>query len=89
MRRFIVFAALLGLTACGGPVTPEEEGTPSESQSVAREEVEAQGVGGDCGLRMTAACYCGQIRSGPTCSHSVAPMGTPCVWVDYRCTAAY
>jgi hypothetical protein len=32
MRHFMVFAALVGLSACGGPMTPEEEQTPVGSE---------------------------------------------------------
>ncbi len=88
MRRFLVFAALLGLTACGGPMTPEEEQALSGSQSVASGQVEGQAIG-ICNPS-SPDCYCGQYRDQTRCMQARTPSGVSCTWnYDNRCVAGF
>ncbi len=79
MRRFIIFAALLGLTACGGEVLPEEEHAAPAQEEVSGG-VSAQGPvlcsGSD------PAC-CSQYTDYTKCTMNSYGM---CYWsADQRC----
>lgn len=74
MRHFMIFAALVGLTACGGPMTPEEEQTPVVS------EVSAQ----------TDFCHadtpcCGNYTDPTQCEQDDF---NTCVWKNNLCVPA-
>jgi hypothetical protein len=63
MRRFVVLAALLGLTACGGEMLPEEMQAPESTQEAvptqvaAPEDVSAQSpCSGRCCATTPATC---------------------------------
>lgn len=89
MRRFLVFAALLSLTACGGPMTPEEEQVPAGSEqstpapSTAPGEVNGQTIA-ICNSN-DPYCFCGQFNNNSTrCNQQRSPYA--CYWNwDNRC----
>jgi hypothetical protein len=64
MRRFVVLAALLGLTACGGEMLPEEMQAPQSTQDAtptqvaAPEDVSAQSPCGGRGCCATTPAAC-------------------------------
>lgn len=68
MRRFVILAALLGLTACGGEVLPEEMQAPESTQEAvttqvaAPEEVSAQSPCGGRGCCATTPITCNAIK---------------------------
>ena len=58
MRRIIVFAALMGLTACGGEPRPEETEAPVSAESA-------------CSGN-TWECACAKYKSQTTCNAAPA-----------------
>lgn len=83
MRRIILFAALLGLTACGGEVLPEEQAPTALEQATP-----APGEGtGEVSAQGPAWCSepicCAQYRDANACVYS---SGGKCFWSsDRRC----
>jgi hypothetical protein len=79
MRRFVILAALLGLTACGGEMLPEETQAPASTQEAVPEEV--SGAAPCSGGSLTC---CAAYSTPATCS-SVRG----CFWYNNRCQPAY
>jgi hypothetical protein len=81
MRRFVVLAALLGLTACGGEMLPEEMQAPGSTQEAvptqvaAPEDVSAQSPCGSTRCCATTAATCNAISG--------------CFWYYNRCQPTY
>lgn len=74
MNRIIVFAALLGLTACGGAMPAEE----------------AEPVGGDVSAEAQCSgnaweCACAKNKTQTACRQS----SSRCVWSVNRCLPTY
>jgi hypothetical protein len=84
MRRFVILAALLGLTACGGEMLPEETQAPASTQ----EAVPAQEAAPEQ-VREASPCSggttcCASYNTPATCS---AVRG--CFWYNNRCQPTY
>lgn len=85
MRRFVILAALLGLTACGGEMLSEEmqapestqEATPTQVAAPSEEVREASPCSG-------AGTCCASYNTPATCS---AVQG--CFWYNTRCQPTY
>jgi hypothetical protein len=73
MRRFIVVAALLGLSACGGELLPEDSQAP--------EQVGAEAL---C-TGAPVECFCKSFKTEATCRTA----SSTCVWYFGRCSPAY
>lgn len=89
MRRFIVVAALLGLTACGGEMLPEESQAPVSTEEAMSAQVAAAGseqVGAEaiC-LGAPVECFCKSFKTETSC-RTASPT---CLWYYGRCSPAY
>lgn len=81
MRRIAVLAALLGLTACGGEMLPEEGQVPvSTEEAAASEQVSAEST---CSGN-SWECFCAQYKTQSSCSTVKS-----CVWYQNRCQPTY
>ena len=89
MRRFIAIAALLGLTACGGELLPEEsqapvsteEAMPAQVAAPDSEQVESQLI---C-YEAPVECFCKSFKTETKC-RTASPT---CVWAFNRCSPAW
>ncbi len=70
MRRFVVLAALLGLTACGGEPLPEEMQALESSQEAVPAQVAApsEQVSEESLCGNTWECRCAQYKTSATCN---------------------
>jgi hypothetical protein len=87
MRCFVLVAALMGLTACGGEMLPEETQAPASTQEAAPAQVTAPGseqVGSESLCTGGMDCYCAQFKTEATC-----PAASHCIWFQSRCQFAY
>lgn len=78
MRRFAILAALLGLTACGGEMLPEETQAPVSTQEAVPGQVTGEA------LCSPGTLCCAQYKTWETCS---AVQG--CFWYNNRCQPTY
>jgi hypothetical protein len=81
MRRFIVMASLLVLSACGGQPAVEE--APAEGAPVTEE----AGATGATSLTCTGnswECFCAQYKTYDTCRAQRS-----CVWAYNKCSPTY
>ncbi|MFL5348128.1 MAG: hypothetical protein ACJ8AT_25325 [Hyalangium sp.] len=76
MRRFVALAALLGLTACGGEMLPEERQDPTSTQEAAPAQ--------DAMPASVSSDPCSAYRSAATCN---AVPG--CAWSLNRCLPTF
>lgn len=87
MRCFVLVAALMGLTACGGELLPEETQAPVSTQEAAPAQVAAPGAqqaNEESLCTGGAECYCAQFKTETTC-----PSASHCIWFQSRCQFAY
>jgi len=87
MRRFAVLAALLGLTACGGELLPEEGQSPVSTQEAAPAQVGApadEAVSAESLCSNTWECYCASFKTQDACRTA-----STCVWYFSRCSPTY
>jgi hypothetical protein len=87
MRRFVVLAALLGLTACGGEMLPEEMQVPASTQEAAPAQVAAPSEQVSEEALCTVGsweCMCAQYKTAATCSGVRG-----CFWYYNRCQPTY
>lgn len=87
MRRFVALAALLGLTACGGELLPEEGAVPVSTQEAAPLQVGApadEAVSAEAICSGTWECYCASFKTQSACSTA-----SRCIWWNSRCQPTY
>jgi hypothetical protein len=87
MRRFIVLAALLGLTACGGEVLTEEAQAPGSTQQAVPTQVAAPTeaeVNAEALCSNSWECYCASFKTQDACRTS-----SRCIWWNSRCQPTY
>ncbi|MDC0714665.1 hypothetical protein POL68_39820 [Stigmatella sp. ncwal1] len=89
MHRFILVAALLGLTACGGELLPEESQAPMSTEEAMPAQVAAPGaeqVSSEaiC-LGAPVECFCKSFKTEVSC-RTASPT---CLWSYSRCSPAY
>lgn len=86
MRRFAALVALLGLTACGGEMLPEEK-APGSTQEAAPTQVGTpaqEAVSEESLCSNSWECYCASFKSQTACSTA-----TRCIWWNSRCQPTY
>jgi len=88
MRCLILVAALMGLTACGGELLPEETQAPVSTQEAAPAQVPSPGSGQVSADSICAGnsweCRCAQYKTSATCAGV-----TGCFWYLNSCQPTY
>jgi hypothetical protein len=87
MRRFVALVALLGLSACGGEMLPEEGTSPGATQEAAPAQVAAPAEGEVAAESLCSnswECYCASFKTQDACRTS-----TRCIWWNSRCQPTY
>lgn len=80
MRCFVLVAALMGLTACGGEMLPEETQSPESTQVAAPGQVSEESL---CAGN-TWECFCASLKTQANCATV-----TSCIWWNNRCQPTY
>ncbi|MCP3100216.1 hypothetical protein LZ198_15190 [Myxococcus sp. K15C18031901] len=85
MRRILVLASLLGLTACGG----SEDITPGAPGALSQVEQEAI-----CGSANAWECFCASQKTEDACRQATSTNGWHCYWQSLtlstgRCLPTY
>ncbi|QRN98952.1 hypothetical protein JRI60_07950 [Archangium violaceum] len=86
MRRFILVAALLGLTACGGEEMPLEEAPALVSEARAGQVAEPASAEANAIICTGSSweCYCNSLKTEERCR--TVPS---CVWAFNKCSPTY
>jgi hypothetical protein len=81
MRRFVVMASLLVLSACGGQEAPAE-GAPVNEEAGDTSAMSA--TGGTCTSGNSWECFCAKYKTYETCRQV-----SSCVWAYNKCSPTY